>query len=105
MCVQIRNVDNENDSNEIGLTPGYSDPDNQSSSAGYSPEPLIIMMQNPNELLNWDSLLSSIDLSVQQLHNAAKENAKNDFVACTNSIVESIRIMLYASATIDKESH
>ncbi|CAJ0872344.1 196_t:CDS:2, partial [Entrophospora sp. SA101] len=76
--------------------PGYSD------QSIYSPEPLIIMT---NELLNWDSLLSSIILSIQQLHNAAKENAKHDFIVCTNSIVERIRIMLYASGTIDKESY
>ncbi|CAG8644052.1 40260_t:CDS:10 [Gigaspora margarita] len=35
---------------------------------------------------------------------AARENAKQEYQNCTNAIVESIRIMLYASGTVEKES-
>jgi son of sevenless-like protein len=67
-------------------------------------ETSIFMFQNSNEQLTWDSLSQSIVLAIQNLNLAASENLKQNYANCTNDIVESIRIMLYASGTVEKDS-
>ncbi|CAG8444390.1 17445_t:CDS:10 [Acaulospora morrowiae] len=67
-------------------------------------EPSILMMQNPNEILTWESLSNTVFATIHHLNLAAKENSKQSYKHCTNAIVESIRIMLYASGTVEKES-
>ncbi|CAG8458539.1 112_t:CDS:2 [Ambispora gerdemannii] len=57
-----------------------------------------------NDTLTWETLSNKIIMSIHQLNLAAKENQKYNYTSCTNSIVESIRIMLYASGTVEKES-
>ncbi|CAG8483932.1 5238_t:CDS:2 [Funneliformis caledonium] len=67
-------------------------------------ESSILMLQNANEQLTWDSLLRNIILAIDHLNLATKENMKKNYPDCTNVIVESIRIMLYASGAIEKDS-
>ncbi|CAI2173196.1 18774_t:CDS:2, partial [Funneliformis geosporum] len=67
-------------------------------------ESSILMLQYANEQLTWDSLLRSIILAIDHLNLATKENMKQNYPDCTNLIVESIRIMLYASGAIEKDS-
>ncbi|CAG8818775.1 15948_t:CDS:1, partial [Racocetra fulgida] len=52
----------------------------------------------------WDSLSATIYSAINNLTVAARENMKQDYQNCTNAIVESVRIMLYASGTVEKES-
>ncbi|RIA80506.1 ras guanine nucleotide exchange factor domain-containing protein [Glomus cerebriforme] len=66
-------------------------------------ESSILMFQN-SEQLTWDSLSQSVVLAIQHLNLAATDNIKQNYANCTNDIVESIRIMLYASGTIEKDS-
>src|SRR2546430_9097461 len=67
-------------------------------------EPSIFMLQNASENLNWDSLSQSIDSSIHNLNLAIQEHMRQDYADCTSAIVESVRIMLYASGTIEKDS-
>ncbi|KAF0428186.1 ras GEF [Gigaspora margarita] len=64
----------------------------------------IFIMQNFNEPYTWDSLSAAVYSAINNLTVAARENAKQEYQNCTNAIVESIRIMLYASGTVEKES-
>ncbi|CAG8528266.1 3951_t:CDS:10 [Paraglomus brasilianum] len=59
---------------------------------------------NTNEPLTWESLSSNVYLAIHHLDMAVKESQKYSYTICTNSVVESIRIMLYASGTVEKES-
>ncbi|RIA92760.1 ras guanine nucleotide exchange factor domain-containing protein [Glomus cerebriforme] len=73
----------------------------------YTPERFsgssILMLQNSNEHLTWDSLSQSIDLSIHNLIAAIQENARQDYPDCVNIIIGNVRIMLYASG-IEKNS-
>src|ERR1051325_1206045 len=60
------------------------------------------MLQNAN--LTWDSLSQSIDSSIHNLNLAIQENMEQDYADCSNAIVASVRIMLYASGTIEKDT-
>ncbi|CAG8661761.1 16732_t:CDS:2, partial [Funneliformis mosseae] len=62
------------------------------------------MSQNANEQVTWDSLLQSIIVAIDNLNLAVLENLKQNYTSHTNAIVESVRIMLYASGTIEKDS-
>ncbi|CAG8502671.1 1002_t:CDS:10, partial [Dentiscutata heterogama] len=63
----------------------------------------VLIMQN-NEPCTWDSLSATVYSAINNLTVAARENLKQEYQNCTNAIVESIRIMLYASGTVEKES-
>ncbi|GBB99424.1 hypothetical protein RclHR1_03520004 [Rhizophagus clarus] len=67
-------------------------------------EASILMFQNSNEQLTWDSLSQNIFIAIQNLNLVATDNLKQNYANCTNDIVESIRIMLYASGTVEKDS-
>ncbi|CAI2180023.1 2452_t:CDS:2, partial [Funneliformis geosporum] len=62
------------------------------------------ILPNVNELVTWDSLLQNIILAIDNLNLAVLENLKQNYTSYTNAIVESVRIMLYASGTIEKDS-
>ncbi|RUP49668.1 hypothetical protein BC936DRAFT_141885 [Jimgerdemannia flammicorona] len=59
---------------------------------------------DPNEPLTWPKLAANIALAIHNLNTAAKNAQRNFFVQHASAIVESIRLMLYASGTIEKES-
>ncbi|RUS17998.1 ras guanine nucleotide exchange factor domain-containing protein, partial [Endogone sp. FLAS-F59071] len=59
---------------------------------------------DPNEPLTWSKLAANIALSIHNLNTSAKVVQRNLFVPHASAIVESIRHMLYASGTIEKES-
>ncbi|GBB90672.1 hypothetical protein RclHR1_01770020 [Rhizophagus clarus] len=63
-------------------------------------DPSILMV----EYLTWDSISQSIDLSIHNLNVAIQENMKQNYPECTNVIVGNVRIMLYASGTVEKDS-
>ncbi|CAG8454220.1 6437_t:CDS:2, partial [Scutellospora calospora] len=63
-----------------------------------------ILIRSSNEQYSWDSLSNTIYSAINNLSVSVKENMKQDYQNCTNAIVESIRIMLYASGTVEKES-
>lgn len=64
----------------------------------------IFMLQNAHEYLTWDSLSQSIDLSINNLNLAIQENMRQDYPECTSTIVGNVRIMLYATGTVEKDS-
>jgi son of sevenless-like protein len=64
----------------------------------------IFMLQNANEYLTWDSLSQSIDSSIHDLNVAIQENMKQEYPECTSTIVGNVRIMLYATGTVEKDS-
>ncbi|CAB4482827.1 unnamed protein product [Rhizophagus irregularis] len=64
----------------------------------------ILMLQNAHEYLTWDTLSQSIDLSIHNLNVAIQENMRQDYPECTSTIVGNVRIMLYATGTVEKDS-
>ncbi|RUP43057.1 hypothetical protein BC936DRAFT_137699, partial [Jimgerdemannia flammicorona] len=58
---------------------------------------------DPNEPLTWSKLAANIALSIHNLNTSAKNAQRILFVPHASAIVESIRLMLYASGTIEKE--
>ncbi|CAG8534743.1 7445_t:CDS:10, partial [Diversispora eburnea] len=61
-------------------------------------------LMKSEDILTWESLYTTIITAINGLNVAAKDNSKQNYQLCTNTIVESIRIMLYASGTVEKES-
>ncbi|CAG8579779.1 2402_t:CDS:2, partial [Funneliformis caledonium] len=67
-------------------------------------EPSFNMFKYTNDNLTWDTLSDNIDYSIHNLNLAAQGNMKQNYSDCINSIVEGVRIMLYASGTVGKGS-
>ncbi|CAI2171814.1 16221_t:CDS:2, partial [Funneliformis geosporum] len=67
-------------------------------------KPSIIMLKYAKDNLTWDSLSENIDMSIRNLNWAAQKNMKQNYTDCINSIVDGVRIMLYASDTVGKNS-
>ncbi|KAI7852829.1 ras guanine nucleotide exchange factor domain-containing protein [Circinella umbellata] len=60
--------------------------------------------ENAEEPLTWQKLSSGIALAIHHLNTAAQRGERETFVQDASSIVVAIRVMLYASGTLDKES-
>ncbi|CAB4380587.1 unnamed protein product [Rhizophagus irregularis] len=102
--VENGNIPNGNESgDEVQHEPSSPTSLNQLDQPRKFSESSLFMLQNSNEL-TWDSLSQSIGIAIQNLNLAASENLKQNYTNCTNDIVESIRIMLYASGTVEKDS-
>jgi hypothetical protein len=56
------------------------------------------------EPLNWGKLSSLIAHAIHDLNSAARNGQRHLYKDLTTSVVESIRLMLYASNSIDKEN-
>ncbi|CAJ0917345.1 1483_t:CDS:2 [Entrophospora sp. SA101] len=82
---------------------------NQSYSNSIDPNNNIInnqlLLQNPdNEHFTWDSLLNNVIYSINQLTASANDTNKHEFTQNIDTVNRSIRIMLYASDTINRDS-
>ncbi|KAG2185995.1 hypothetical protein INT43_002433 [Umbelopsis isabellina] len=62
------------------------------------------MDQQAGEPLNWGKLSSLIAHAIHDLNSAARNGSRHLYKDLTTAVVESIRLMLYASNSIDKEN-
>ncbi|KAI8339106.1 ras guanine nucleotide exchange factor domain-containing protein [Chlamydoabsidia padenii] len=57
-----------------------------------------------NRPLTWNMLSSHIAVAINKLTQAGKNQEKSLYIECAGGIIDSIRLMLLASGTIDKDS-
>ncbi|KAG0167338.1 hypothetical protein DFQ28_006290 [Apophysomyces sp. BC1034] len=61
-------------------------------------------LSDDDKPLTWQKLSADIAVAIQHLNNAAQRGRRDLFHADATAVVESIRIMLYASRSMEKES-
>ncbi|CEI90096.1 Putative Cell division control protein [Rhizopus microsporus] len=64
-----------------------------------------VQEQSPVKELTWNKLAMDIAFNIHELTTAAQKGQREDIQTKTSVIVESIRLMLYASRALDKDSH
>ncbi|KAI9302013.1 ras guanine nucleotide exchange factor domain-containing protein [Cunninghamella echinulata] len=61
-------------------------------------------MDSESSKISWSSLSTDIALSIHQLTTSSQQGHRHKLVVNTSSIVQSIRIMLYASGSMEKDA-
>ncbi|ORX51204.1 ras GEF [Hesseltinella vesiculosa] len=58
----------------------------------------------PIDTLSWASLSSDIATAIHQLNGVAQQGHRDKLLECTSAVVETIRLMLYASGSMEKDA-
>ncbi|TPX62785.1 hypothetical protein SpCBS45565_g06925 [Spizellomyces sp. 'palustris'] len=74
------------------------------SSSSISSQPAISLSAEDALKVSWNKLTADIVQAIHHLNHSAKHSIKERFIPQSSSIVESIRIMLYASGTARKDA-
>ncbi|KAJ3278495.1 hypothetical protein HK104_002288, partial [Borealophlyctis nickersoniae] len=76
----------------------------QSTSSSDARNAFVPTDDSPDSRWSWSKLTGDILQAIHQLSTSAKQNHKERFIPQSSAIVESIRVMLYASGTARKDA-
>ncbi|KAJ3039353.1 hypothetical protein HK097_002864, partial [Rhizophlyctis rosea] len=93
-----------NKGNSIKRTSQTSQLSQTSLDSRTSPSPYTSTDPQSHQDWTWSRLTTDIISSIQSLNHSAKNNIKERYIPQSSTIVESIRIMLYASGTARKDA-